>query len=277
MFQDIDPHTLTYDPDRTEPEDGDHVLFLRGGRVLLRADEHGQSVPTFREARQVLRGNAQDAIYLFSVAGTAFYCSLESAEETDRFAYRNASLLRGLASPLLAFASATALHLASWYGNNRYCGQCAGPMLHKDRERALCCPACGVARYPAISPVIIVGIRDGDSLLLARSAVGEYRNYGLIAGFVEAGETLEAAMAREVMEEVGLRITNMQYYNSQPWAFSQSLLMGFFADLDGERTITLNTGELSEAGWFPRSQIPSDESRLSLTWDMIQAFRNGEV
>jgi NAD+ diphosphatase len=134
-----------------------------------------------------------------------------------------------------------------------------------------------VVEYPRISPVVIVGILDGDDILLAKAAVGEYKKHGLISGFVELGESLEGAVAREVMEEVGLTVHNLRYYKSQPWAFSQSLLMGFFADLKGERTVTVNPAELSEAAWFPRPEIPAGDSRLSLTWDMIEAFRNGEV
>jgi NAD+ diphosphatase len=277
MFQDIEPHKLTYDHDPGEPHDTDQVLFLRDGRVLLAAEAGRLALPTLGEVRGALRDAPRSLIYLFSVDGAGYYYCPEATGEIGPFVYGNIRIVRNLRPSLLAFASATAFHIADWYAHNRYCGRCSGPMRPRDKERAVVCPGCGAVKYPRISPVVIVGVRDGDSLLLAKNSGGEYRNYGLIAGFVEPGETLEAALAREVMEEVGLKIANARYYKSQPWAFSQSILMGFFADLRGERTITLDTAELSEAGWFSRPEIPADEARFSLTWDMIQAFRNGEV
>lgn len=277
MFQDIDPHQLSYEPDRNEPREEDHVLFLRDGRVLLDASHGTLALPMYGEVREALPGDPGGLVYLFSAGGTAFYLSREPAEARGRFVYDTISVVRSLNPPLLAFAAATAFHIATWYVVNRFCGKCAGPMQPKQGERALYCPDCEVVKYPRISPVIMVGVIDGEKLLLTKYAGREYKNYALIAGYVEPGETLEAAIKREVMEEVGLGVANVRYYKSQPWAFSQSLLMGFFADLQGDATITLDTSELSEAGWFHRPEIPVEESRFSLTWDMIQAFRNGEV
>ncbi|EPR44052.1 NUDIX hydrolase [Desulfovibrio sp. X2] len=277
MFQDIDPHTLTYDPDHGAPGENDHLMFLRDGRVLLAADGGRLAVPTYGEVRAALRDKADDAVYLFSMDETAFYYSPEEINETNPYTYNGIRVVRSLAPALLSFACATAFHFAQWYRTNRYCGQCGCAMLPRERERALQCPCCSLVKYPRISPAIIVAVADGEELLLTKYSGREYTNFALVAGFVEPGETLEAAIAREVKEEVGLEIANVRYYKSQPWAFSQSILMGFFADLHGERTITIDPGELSEAGWYPRSALPADESRFSLTWDMIEAFRNNEV
>ena len=150
-------------------------------------------------------------------------------------------------------------------------------MRHKPNERALICMECGVTEYPKISPVVIVGVLNNDKLLLTKAASGGYRNYALVAGYVEIGETLEEAVRREVMEETGLRLKNIRYYKSQPWAFSSSILAGFFADLDGSDTVTLDKRELSEAVWLSPADIPSGESSFSLTWDMIETFRCGLV
>ena len=94
---------------------------------------------------------------------------------------------------------------------------------------------------------------------------------------MEIGENLEAAIKREVLEEVGLQIKNIRYYKSQPWPFSGSLLFGFFVDLDGSNHIKIDTNELTEAVWVNRHEIPSEDSTFSLTWRMIEAFKNGEV
>ena len=114
------------------------------------------------------------------------------------------------------------------------------------------CPECKNIEYPKISPAVIVAVTNGNRLLLSRYARGGYRNYALIAGFAEVGETLEDTVRREVMEEVGLKVKNIRYYKSQPWSFSDSLLVGFFAELDGDDTITLEEEELAEAVWFER-------------------------
>lgn len=277
MFQDIEPYSLTYDTARRGPEAQDRIFCLKGGLVLLDTGEGRCPVPAYEEARHVLPDGEEGLIYLFSMDGAGYYCSLSEAGGFSTYAYKKPSACRDIKPQSQAFALATAYHLAHWHALNRLCGQCAGPMQPSPADRSLLCPACGVVKYPRISPVVIVGVRDGERLLLVKNASGEYRNWGLIAGFVEAGETLEAAAAREVMEEAGLPIRNPRYYKSQPWAFSQSLLMGFFADLDGDGAITLESGELSEASWFSRRDLPPDEARFSLTWDMIQAFRTGEV
>lgn len=148
-------------------------------------------------------------------------------------------------------------------------------------ERKLVCPACGLQVFPKISPAIIVGVKNDNQLLLTKYSAG-YNHYALIAGFVEIGETLEDAIRREVYEETGLEVENIHYYKSQPWAFSQSVLVGFFADLAPKDTYPTSEyknddGGLALAKWFTRDKIPHDERREdSLTWTMIEAFRNGE-
>ena len=121
------------------------------------------------------------------------------------------------------------------------------------------CPACQTTEYPKISPAVIVGVRNGNRLLLSKYAGRNAKRYALIAGFAEIGETLEQTVQREVMEEVGLTVKNIQYYKSQPWALSGSLLAGFYCDLDGDDTITLDKNELAVAQWFEREEIPYDD------------------
>lgn len=277
MFQDIDPHKLAYEPSGREPADTDHVFFLLDGNVLRDASGEALALPAYGQVRGAFQDKAGRLVYLFTVDGRAFYYSLDQTGAMPPFAYTPISAVRELAPPLMAFATATAYHFAKWYDSNRFCGLCGGPMLPRENERCLRCPSCGMVKYPRISPAVIVGVTNGDSLLLTRYSGREYKKLALIAGFVDPGESLEMAIAREVMEEVGLRVTNVRYYKSQPWAFSQSLLMGFFADLEGDEAITVDMSELSEAQWFPRHEVPVYGSRFSLTWDMMQAFRNREI
>ena len=128
--------------------------------------------------------------------------------------------------------------------------------------------------YPRIIPAVIVGVKNGDKLLLTKYRKG-FTPFALIAGFTEIGETLEETVSREVMEEVGLKVKNITYYKNQPWAFSDTLLMGFFCELDGSNQVKLDENELALAEWFERNQIPVEPDDISLTNEMMMVFRDG--
>ena len=105
-------------------------------------------------------------------------------------------------------------------------------------------------------------------------ATRDYKKYALIAGFVEIGETVEETVEREVMEEVGLKVKNLRYYKSQPWGYDSNVLMGYFAELDGDESITMDTEELSKAQWFAREEMPAHNDGISLTREMMGVFEN---
>lgn len=139
------------------------------------------------------------------------------------------------------------------------------------------CSSCGHTEYPKICPAVIVAIRKGDKLLMSRYARGTYHRYALIAGYVEVGETFEECVRREVMEEVGLKVKNIRYYKSQPWSFSDSVMIGFTADLDGDDVIRLEEDELAEAGWFSRDEIVEYPPYISVGHEMMKAFKDGTL
>ena len=120
-----------------------------------------------------------------------------------------------------------------------------------------------------------MGVKNGDKLLLTKYANRTYKRYALIAGFTEIGETVEETVKREVMEEVGLQVKNIQYYKSQPWGFDSNLLLGFFCDVAEEQEITLDQEELACAEWVDREDIPEYKEGLSLTHEMMLVFKNG--
>ncbi len=173
--------------------------------------------------------------------------------------------------PSLAFAS---FHLMNWYNNNKFCGKCGSPFTHSLEERALKCPNCNHLLFPVISPVVIVGVHCNDELLLTKYAHGTYNNYALVAGFAEVGESLEQCVAREVFEEVGLTVKNIKYMGSQPWGITQTLIAGFYAEVDGDKTITLDQHELKEGTWFKREELPTNNENSSITWELIYNFKN---
>ena len=173
------------------------------------------------------------------------------------------------------FAAITAYQLSNWYRDNRFCGTCGHPTVHSETERALCCPSCGRTIYPRIIPAVIVGVINGDRILLTRYAGRDFAHYALIAGFTEIGETFEETVQREVMEEAGIRVKNIRYYKSQPWGIVDDLLAGFYCDVDGDPTIRMDQNELKEAAWHTRDEIVLQPTDHSLTNEMMARFKQG--
>jgi NAD+ diphosphatase len=154
-----------------------------------------------------------------------------------------------------------------WDFNTQFCGVCGGPMKkHTDISKR--CTECGKEVWPQLATAVIVLVRRGDEVLMvhARNFRGNF--YGLVAGFVETGETLEEAVAREVMEETGLQICNIRYFSSQPWPYPCGLMVGFHADyVSGD--IHLQREELSGGGWFTRDNLPELPEKLSIARQLI--------
>lgn len=159
--------------------------------------------------------------------------------------------------------------LLYWDRNTRFCGVCGGPMkLHTDISKR--CEHCGKEVWPQLATAIIVLIRKGaDEVLLARGRNFKTDFYGLIAGFVETGETLEQAVEREVMEETGLSIKNISYFDSQPWPYPCGLMVGFTADYAGG-DIHVQRQELSKCAWFHRDHLPRLPEPLSIARHLIE-------
>lgn len=163
--------------------------------------------------------------------------------------------------------------LVSWSRSHRFCGRCGRPTEDKTDERAKCCPDCGLINYPRLSPAVIVAVVKDDEILLARNKRFRGPFYSVLAGFVEPGETLEACVAREVFEEVGIRVGNIRYFGSQPWPFPDSLMVGFTADYRGGE-ISVDSNEITEAAWFARGAIPQVPPRISIARQLIDWFEN---
>ena len=280
MIQDIYPHIYHNEYKDFQPENTDFILVFHRNTVMIRFKEEHLRYPTFSE----MQSFSCDYQYLFSIDNYKYFLALlkschleEPSIMIDGYHYENVRIFRSAASRHTAFAGITAHHLFGWYQSNQFCGRCGQKMLPDHKERMLFCPDCRNMVYPRISPAVIVGIINGDQILMSKYAGRSYTNYALIAGFTEIGECAEQTVAREVMEEVGLKVKNIRYYKSQPWAFSGSLLMGFFCDLDGSDQIKLDTSELAEAGWYSRDEITLEDDHISLTREMIMHFKNGNI
>lgn len=277
MYQDIAPHRFDNAYHDLSPEPSDRVLLFEGEEMLAALSPDGSlSFPCLGDFDR-LDGKMH---YLFALDGRKFFLALPDAPRKavcPGFDWLYAGKLRGVRPPEMSFAGVTARQLWRWYENTRFCSHCGEKLLHDGKERMLYCPSCGNMVYPKISPCVIVAITDGNRILLTKYARNAYSHYALVAGFCEIGESLEETVRREVREEVGLEVENIRYWKSQPWAFSDTLLSGFFCDVTGDRTPHLVDGELREATWFERDKIPVRDDGVSLTRALINAFQCGEV
>ncbi len=281
MIQDIAPNVYQnhYDPAK-QPAAGSYVIFFDNRKLFCRTGMGTLTFPTYG----ALTDHSGMFRYLFSIDQDEYYLALDQEcvpkappawEGWDLMPLFSLQRLQPKAS---AYAALEAASLGGWYTGNRFCGRCGHEMVHSETERALQCPECHNLVYPRINPVAIVAVRNGDKLLLTKyKGRGDVPFYALVAGFAEIGESIEDTVRREVMEETGIRVKNLRFYKSQPWALSDSLLMGFFCDLDGAETPHADGSELSVAEWVSRDAIPNRDDGFSLTSEMIEYFRtNGK-
>lgn len=178
------------------------------------------------------------------------------------------SLFGVMPDDLVAIAG-RASQIADWDRTHRYCGVCATPTTRDQNERAKRCPACGQTAYPRISPAMMCLVTRGNEILLARNVNFPAGRYSALAGFLEAGESIEDAVHREVEEEVGIKVTNLRYFSSQSWPFPHSLMIAFTAEYaNGE--LTPNGHEIAEASWFDGDNLPQLPPRISIARALIE-------
>lgn len=173
-------------------------------------------------------------------------------------------------------ASSKALLLLNFVRDNQRCGVCGSPMIMKEggEDRAILCTACDHMVWPKTAPAIIVAVTKGDRLLLAHNSMFPEGMYSVLAGFVEMGETFEQCVKREVFEETGIKVQNIKYFGSQPWAFPNSMMIGFTAEyLDGD--IEVDNHEIIDAKWFVKDEIPGIYRKsVSISSELIEWFLN---
>lgn len=187
------------------------------------------------------------------------------------------SLFGAMDEQLLSVAG-RAFQVAEWARTHVYCGACATPMQHQGGERCVKCPACGMVAYPRISPAMMVLIRRGADILLARHLNSPAQFFTALAGFVEAGESIEEAVHREIFEEVGLKVRDLKYFGSQPWPFPHSLMIAFTAEYESGE-IDVDQTEIAEARWFgPGDALPrTPPMGLSIAGHLINAHLPGKA
>ncbi|MDU2063925.1 MAG: NAD(+) diphosphatase [Sporomusaceae bacterium] len=170
-------------------------------------------------------------------------------------------------------------HITHWLKKNKFCSCCAAPLTPSPTELALVCPACKNIVYPRISPAIIVAVKKDNKILLAQGSRFKTPMFSTLAGFVEAGETIEDCVRREIREEVGIEVKNIRYVSSQPWPFPDSLMLGFTAEwASGE--IQIDNEEILSANWFDADHLPLIPTPGSIARQLIDSFvaeQNGKI
>ena len=172
------------------------------------------------------------------------------------------------------YQAGKAFQILNWDQNTRYCPACGVP-TKQISDIGKKCPECRQEFYPNISPAIIVRITRGDSILMVRAKNFRGTYYGLVAGFLEAGESLEECVHREVMEETGIRIKNVKYFGSQPWPYPSGVMVGFTADYESG-DIQIQEEELSDAAFFSKDNLPEIPKKLSLARKLIDDWLENE-
>jgi NAD+ diphosphatase len=228
------------------------VLVLDAeGQALFDGDE---DAPRFRMGAEQAAEGPGEAIFLgLDEDGSAWFAmDARSMPEPPaaRLDLRNAAL-RWPAPVASAYAQARAL--LHWQSRNRFCGACGTATVLGRSGFLARCPACGLEHYPRTDPAIIVAVSDGERLLLGRQAAWPEKRWSVLAGFLEPGESLEQTVAREVMEEAGVRIRSARYLASQPWPFPAALMLGFEAEADPQ-PVRIGA-ELEDARWFTADEI----------------------
>lgn len=275
MIQDIAPSRLINRFEHLAPSADSAVLCFRDNALLIAYDEkrHSLCFPLYSDYPEPV-----SPVYLFRLDNKPFFLIPDKAPVPVGFSFRSMQEIRSLQLNGNAdiFAVYSAYHLYKWYKANRFCGACGERTQHDTVERALYCPACGNKVYPRINPAVIIGVTNGDQLLLTKYRTGFAHN-ALVAGFTEFGETLEETVAREVMEEVGLRVKHIRYYKSQPWGVAQDILAGFFCQVDGDDTIHMDANELKYAEWVRQEDIILQPNDYSLTNEMMRLFKDNKL
>jgi len=252
-------------------------LIVDSGRILIRRGDAGVSFPETEDRRSLGLKNAPGPAIGETEDGAYFLEHGDAlAPVPEGFEWMELRALFGSLDDELFWIAGRANHLAGWDRTHRFCGACGADLALQEDAWAKRCPSCDQTYYPQIAPAVIVSVVDGDRILLARNCHYRYPFFTVLAGFVEAGEDLESAVHREILEEVGISVKNLRYFGSQPWPFPNSLMIGFTAEYAGGE-LRPDPREILEAAWFTRETMPEGPSSISIARRLIEAFVDGGV
>jgi NAD+ diphosphatase len=247
-----------------------HSFVFRGNELLIRESDLALPDPMLCASLDLASERTHPVGMLDDRYCRSIWVDRETAPASG-YVFKNLRALFGAMDEQLISVAGRAFQIAEWARTHRYCGACATPMRLMPGERCFKCAACESMHYPRISPAMMVLIKKGNAILLARHAAGLTNRYSALAGFLEAGESIEDAVHREVFEEVGLKVDQLNYFGSQSWPFPHSLMIAFTAEyVSGE--ITVDPNEIAEAHWFgPDDRLPEYATGVSISGALINA------
>jgi NAD+ diphosphatase len=242
-----------------------------GGRLLASPGGEGVELPLARTLAE-LGVDAMRTQYLGTLRGRHCFSAevANDAQAPQGMAWLGLRRLFGQIDDVEYALAGRAIQIMEWDRTHQFCGVCATPTVARNKERARACPSCGHLVYPRLAPAVMMLVRRGRELLLGRSPHFQPGVYSALAGFVDPGETLEACVAREVMEEVGVTVQNLRYFGSQSWPFPHSLMIAFFADYAGG-DIVPQPEEIEDAQWFDIDALPDLPMAISISRWLIDA------
>lgn len=262
------------------PETALWFLF-RGDKLLVQQKAEVVSVPLAANPESLgITAVIRPPLYLgYLNSNPPLHCYAAElpadAEATPNTTFQGLRSLYAKLDEELFWVAGRAVQIVDWDRNHQFCGRCGTPTTIMPSERARKCPSCHLTNYPRLSPAMIVRVEKRDEngrfLLLARANRFPPGFYSVLAGFVEPGETLEQCVAREVREEVGIEVKNINYFGSQPWPFPNSLMIAFTAEF-ASGDITLDETEILEAGWYSADSLPQIPPPLSIARRLIDDF-----
>jgi NAD+ diphosphatase len=257
------------------PESASHPAWwfiFTGYRLMVRQSGDNLTIPQ-ADSSEDLGIAISPPLHLGTLGGHP--CFAAAAEEGSKIpvgaAFEDLRSLFSRIDDTVYEAALTAIHLLEWHRNSQFCGKCRGALKPLIDMRAKECELCRRLEFPRLSPAIIVLVEKEGALLLARSARFTAEFFSVLAGFVEPGESLEAAVHREVKEETGITVKNIRYFGSQPWPFPDSLMIGFTAQYESGE-IKIDGEEIVEAGWYRAGNLPPIPGKLSIARQLIDWF-----
>ena len=244
-------------------------FVFKGSDILLRFDTAGQWQPMGHAEAAQFNGTASKVHYMGRMADMPCFAVETAGLEGETFGGLRS--LFGHTDNLTFSLAGRAAQIVDWYRSHQFCGRCGLAAIEHSQDRAMICEVCKIHSYPRLSPSIIVLIHRQGEVLLARNQRFPQGMYSTLAGFVEPGESIEETLIREVKEEVGVNVTNLEYHGSQPWPFPNSLMLGFHAEYESG-DIVLQEEEIADAQWFDCQQLPMIPGKVAISRWLIDAY-----
>ncbi|AEY67823.1 NAD(+) diphosphatase [Clostridium sp. BNL1100] len=244
-------------------------------KLLISNEESGAKIPVYSELAglsQVLTA----PLYLGKFYGQPAYCIAitDNTRAPSGMSFLDLRSTFGVLDEDSFLLASKAVQVIAWEQTHRFCGKCGSLTQDLTGERAKVCPECGFISYPRICPAVITTVFKGNKILLAHARSFKGDIHSLIAGFVEAGETLEEAVEREIMEEIGIKVKNVEYWGSQPWPYPNSLMLGFTAEYESGE-INVDGVEISHAEWYDVENLPELPPKVSIARKIIDWYSQG--